>query len=260
MNNPAPGDRFKGRQKGSAYGTVAILAVLGAVVVVLGIKLVQESKLVANDEAQQSLATAAAATAQAELAQSKAAAAQFQSSLTKAAAQQADLQTQLDQSKEASSRLQSLADEEKAHTADLQSQLDKAKAQVSDLQTQVSDDAAGAAAVLEQVKGQEADLQSQVKKAQDNVAQLQAWFLKARHLPVTTSFEKVAGGRSFTLHVTNLYAQPLNVSIAITGAVNTRSQKNAIDGGATLDVETLTAGENVVVSSDGYDPVTLSVQ
>jgi len=229
-------------------------------VIALGLIAGHLNTQLADVQKQLAQSAAAATQAQAELAQAKAASAQLQSQLQKADSQQTDLQTQLDQSKVAADHLQSLADEEKAHGADLQSQLDKAKAQVSDMQTQIADDSAGSAALLEQTKSLNADTQAQLKKSQDDISQLQSWFVKARHLPVTTAFEKVDGGRSFTLHVSNLYAQPLSVGIAITGAVNTRTQKNSIDGSATLDVEKLTAGENVVISSDGYDPVTLSVQ
>ena len=79
-------------------------------------------------------------------------------------------------------------------------------------------------------------------------------------MPVTTSFEKIHGGRSFTLHISNLYLQPLSVDISITGPEKTRSQSNVIGGGGTLAVEKLAAGENVVIASDGYDPVNLTVQ
>jgi hypothetical protein len=260
MNNPARRQELKGRLNGSAYGTVALLVVLGAVVVVLGIRIGRQGRELADTKQQLTESQAATVQAQAELTKAKAATAQVQSQLEKANIQIADAQAQLGQEKDATKQMQSLVDEEKSQVTDAQSQLKSARAQVTDLQTQVNDDAAGSAALLDQTKAQVGDLQAQVKKTQDSVDQLQSWFQANRHMPVTTSFEKVDGGRSFTLHVKNLYSRSLTVAIAVTGAVNTRSQDNSIDGGATLDVPKLTAGENVIISSSGFDPVTLSVQ
>ena len=79
-------------------------------------------------------------------------------------------------------------------------------------------------------------------------------------MPVTTSLEKVQGGRSFTLHINNLYLQPVSVDISITGADKARSQHSIIGSGATQNVEKLAAGESVSITSEGYDPVKLTVQ
>jgi hypothetical protein len=260
MSTPARKHVGKGGLVGSAIGLIAVLIVLGALVLILGVKVRRLNGELADTQKQLTQSTAANAQLQDQLTKAKAATVLVQSQLDKETTLAGDLQSQVVQAKADTARVQSLADDQNAHVTDIESQLKKTKAQVSDLQNQISDDAAGSSAVLEQAKAQDADLQAQIKKANDNVERLQSWFLKERHLPVTTRFEKVEGGRSFTLHVTNLYVKPLDVSIAIAGAVNTRTQKNSIEGSATLDVETLTAGESVVISSDGYNPVTLSVQ
>jgi hypothetical protein len=79
-------------------------------------------------------------------------------------------------------------------------------------------------------------------------------------MPVTTSFQKVHGGRRFILQIKNLYLQPLTVTVTVTGPGKNRSQSNIIGGGGTLNVAELSAGEKIVVASEGYDPVNLTVQ
>jgi len=217
------------------------------------------------------------ADAQKQLADSKSAGAQAQSDLDKAKSQAADLQTQLektkaqlsdtksllDQSKQATAAVQAQLDKSKAQAADLQARLDKSTTQVADLQNQLNQSSAGSAQLLtqlDQAKIQTMDLQARLQKAEGDLSQLQPLLLKARHMPVTTSLEKGHGGRSFTLHINNLYMQPLSVDIAITGPDKTRTQSNVIGAGGTLLVDKLAAGESVVVASDGYDPVNLTVQ
>ena len=116
------------------------------------------------------------------------------------------------------------------------------------------------AAQLDQAKIQSMDLQSRLQKAEGEIAELQPLLLKARHMPVTTSLEKVHGGRSFTLHINNLNVQPLSVNVSITGPDKARSQTNIIGASATLNVEKLAPGETVVIASDGFDPVTLTAE
>jgi hypothetical protein len=103
------------------------------------------------------------------------------------------------------------------------------------------------------------DLQARLQKAEADITQLQPLLLKARHMPVTTSLEKTHGGRRSTLHINNLYLQPVTVVITVSGP-QTRSQNNVIGGGATLSVEDLASGDNVVIASEGYDSVNVAVQ
>jgi hypothetical protein len=112
---------------------------------------------------------------------------------------------------------------------------------------------------MDQAKIQALDLQARLHKAEADIAQLQPMLLKARHMPVTATFEKTHGDR-FTLHINNLDRQPLTVSVTVANAGKTRSQSNVIGAGATLNVEKLTAGDSVTVAGDGYDPLNLTVE
>ena len=50
------------------------------------------------------------------------------------------------------------------------------------------------------------------------------------------------------------------MDITIAGPDGAHTQTGTIDGGATLNVVKLAAGEKVIVASEGYDSVTLTVQ
>jgi len=207
--------------------------------------------------------------AQADLEKARAASADLKSQLEKAKSRAGDLQSQLDRAKAQSADLQAKIDAAGAQSADLQAKLDKASAQAADLQGQLNEAAARSsqqAAQLDQAKARAADLQARLQKSEGEIARLQPLVQRARHLPVTMSVEKAHGGPfslasagGLTLHVSNLYLEPLSVVVAITDPDGTRSQSAAIAGGATLKLEKLADGDTVVVSSEGYDPVTLTV-
>ncbi|HXQ80315.1 MAG TPA: hypothetical protein VN775_03320 [Opitutaceae bacterium] len=274
MNDATTPQQEKTRSPGSCYALLAGCLVLAIVIIVLGVKvhrLNAQAAQVPDLQAQVTQAKSDTALAQAELDKAKAASTLVQSQLDKAKSQQSDLQSQLVQSKAASTQMQSQLDKAKAQSTDLQSQLDKAKAQSADLQAQLSQAAAGSSQLLSQLdqeKSRSMDLQSRLQKAESEIAQAQPLILKARQMPVTTSLEKSHGGPfdlasargSFTLHIKNLHPQPVSVAITIAGPEKTRSQTNTIGVGATLNVDKLSAGEKVVIASEGYDPVALTVQ
>jgi hypothetical protein len=81
----------------------------------------------------------------------------------------------------------------------------------------------------------------------------------ARYLPVTTWLDKVEEGR-FTLHIGNLYLQPLRVAITIAGPEATRTQSCVVGAGATLHIKNLASGERVSIAGPGNDPVILTVE
>ena len=112
---------------------------------------------------------------------------------------------------------------------------------------------------LDQTKIQSLDLQARLQKAEADIAQLQPMLLKARHMPVAATFEKTRGDH-FTMHVNNLDQQPVTVNVTISGGGKTHSQTNVIGAGATLNVEKLSAGDDVTVASDGYEPLKLTAQ
>ena len=191
--------------------------------------------------------------------------------MDKAKGQSADLQSQLDRAKSQSEAVQSQLEKETGRSAELQAQVDRASAQSADLKTQLGDDAARLsqlAAQLDQSKSQSADLQSRLHKAEGDIAQMRPLAQKARQMPIETSYETVRGGpfefvnsrSSITLHINNLYLEPFNVDITITGPSKSLSYSITIRAGGTLSVEKLAAGDKVDIASQGYDPVSVTVQ
>ena len=63
-----------------------------------------------------------------------------------------------------------------------------------------------------------------------------------------------------TLHLNNLDQQPLTLNITITGSGKTRTQTNVVGAAARLDVDKLSGGDTVSISSDGYDTVNLTAE
>jgi predicted nuclease with TOPRIM domain len=263
----------KSGQAGPFLGTLAACIVLAIVIIVLGVKVHHLNAQAADTQAQLTDAKSGSALAQAGLDKAKGQQADLQSRLDKAKSQQADLQSQLDKAKsrqaDMQSRLDNAANEAKARSADLQSQLDKAKSQLSDLQAklnQANDGSSRLQSQLDRAVSQSMDLQSRLQKAEGEVARLQPLALKARHMPVTTSFDRSHWGgsfpmqNSFMLNIVSRSSQPLKVNITIAGPEKTRTQSNVIEVGTTLKVERLAAGDKVVIVSEGFDPVSLTVQ
>jgi len=242
---------------------IAVCVVLAIVIIVFNAKVHHLNATATDAQTQLTQAKAQAAQAQADLDKAKAQSADLQSQLDKAKSQQADLQSQVDQSKNASADLQSQVDKAKSQLADLQSQVDKAKAQSADVQSeldQANSQSAQRLTQLDQAKSQAMDLQSQLNNAQSDIAALRPLAARARHMPVSTSIDKSFWSSSYTLHVTNSYPQPISVNITVSGTGKPRSQSNVIAGGGSIDVEKLSAGDKVVITGDGYDPVNVGVQ
>jgi predicted nuclease with TOPRIM domain len=263
MNDATAPNHDKAKKAGPLLGILITWLILAIATIVLVVKVHKRDASLADTQKQLAQAKSDGAAVQAELDKAKTASADLQDQLTKAKSQQSDLQTQLDQSKDASNQLQAQLDKAKAQAVDQQAQLDKSKAQAVDLQNQLNQATAGSTQLLsqlDQAKIQSMDLQSRLQKAESDLAQLQPMLLKARHMPVTTSFEKEHWGHGSTLHVNNLDPQPLTVNIAITDSGKTRTQSNVIGAGATLNVEKLSSGDSVVIASDGCDPMNLTVQ
>jgi septal ring factor EnvC (AmiA/AmiB activator) len=262
MNEATVRHQKKKAQAGSFLAAVGACLVLAIVIIFHVLKVHHLKSQLADSQKQLTQAKADDAQNKTDLDKARSQAADLQSQLDKTKSHQGDLQAQLDQAKEATNLQQGQIDKAKADAADLQSRLDKAKAQSADLQGQVNQANAGSAQLvtqLDQAKIQSMDLQTRLQKAESDITQLQPLLLRARHLPVTTSFEK-HGDRAYTLHVKNLYLQPMSVDITISGTGETRNQSNVIGGGGTLNVDKLAAGDNVVIASDGYDSVNITVQ
>ncbi len=261
MNQATTHHHQRKAQSGLFLALVGACLLLAIVFIVHILKVHKLEHQVDDTQKQLTAAKADATQAHADLDKAKGQASDLQSQLDQAKAHAADLQAQLDQTKQGTTQLQAQLDKSKADFADLQTKLNSSKAQAVDLQGQLSQANAGSAQMvtqLDQAKIQTMDLQARLQKAEADLSQLQPLLLRARHIPLTTSMEKTHG--SFTLHIKNLYLQPLGVDISISGPEKTRSQTNVIGGGGMLDVDKLNAGENVVVASDGYDPLNLTVK
>jgi septal ring factor EnvC (AmiA/AmiB activator) len=263
MSESKPAVKSKRKLPTLLIGILASFALLAILIIALGIKDSRLKGQVADDEKQLADAKKDDSQTQTQLAQANAKSADLQTQLNKANDQLKDAKSQVDQAKQATAGLQAQMDRATVQMADIQSQLDKSKAQSADLVNQLNDATAGSARMLTQIdqdRIQAMDLQDRLHKAESDIAQLQPLLLKTGRIPVTASFEKAAGGRNFTLHISNLYPEPLSVNVAVAGAETHRSQSAVIGGSGSFDVEKLTAGESVVIASSGYPPLDLTVQ
>jgi septal ring factor EnvC (AmiA/AmiB activator) len=265
MNDAKTTPREKARKTGAfaLLGTFAACIIFAVILIILGAKLHRRDAQLADTQKQLVQAKSDGAKTQAELAKVQSSSGDLQAQLDKAKAQAADLKSQVDDAKSASTDLQSQLDKAKAETAEVQTQLDKSKAQSADLQNQLNQSTAGSAQLLtqlDQAKIQAMDMQSRLQKAEADISQLQPMLLKTRHMPVTTSFEKEHWGHAVTLHVNNLNPQPLSVNLTINSQGKNRSQSHVIGAAGTLAVGKLAIGDKVVIASDGFDPVNLTVQ
>ena len=214
----------------------------------------------------------------AQIAQANSKAEQARADLGLATARSADLQLQLDRAKSQTTDLKAQLDKAQARQSDLQSQLERAqadlrvqaeqaKAQVSEMQAEFqakiksSDDAlSGLRRELDQAKSQTEEMKAQLAKARGDLAKLQPLALKARALPLATSFEKNFWDRALTMHVKNLNPDPLTVRITVVGMGKASAKSATIESGRSLNVGNLAEGAKVVIESAGYDALTVTAQ
>jgi septal ring factor EnvC (AmiA/AmiB activator) len=237
-----------------------ILAVLAGI---LGFMLFQANSALSDTKTQLAQAKSDSAQAKADLGKATAQSADLQTQLGKANARSTDLQAQLRKSQGQLSDLQARLEKARSQQSDLQGQLDAAKTQTAGLQTRIGDADNRTAELrreLDSAKAQTADLQSQLARAKSDIARLQPIATKASAMPIATAFKKGFFSSGFTLHITNRNPDPLKVNVAIAGSTKTPPKSATIESGATYDVDDLPAGANVVITSDGYDPVNLTVR
>ena len=272
MNDATAPQQEKGKQQGLSWGLLAACLVVAITAIVLGVRAHHLTAQLSDSQAQ--LATAKAETSQAlaDLGNAKAVSADLQAKLDKAKAACGDLQSQLDTAKGACGDLQAQLDKaaaEKARqAADLKMQLGNTNAHSADLQVQLDQAAVKSSQLLAQLsqeKAQSMDLQARLQKAEGAIARLQPFAEKASRLPVTTYFNRSAwsgfgGQSSYTLSISILQPEPLKVDITITGGGKTVTKSGVIEYGATFRVEKLAAGDTVVITSTGYDPMNLTVK
>ncbi len=250
----------QGRRPRTPLGAIAIAIVLGIAVAALAAKYRQGSALLAD--------------ANADLTQSRSESAQAKTSLDDANARLAGLQRQLDAAKVQQADLKSRLDSETTQRSDLQSRLDKAQAelrsqraseriQMTESQARLDQAAAESAQLrtdLGQARSQAADLRSRLAKAESDLASRPAPAINLPVMPVEASFAKPFFSSAYTLRLRNLNPGPLTVAITVNGSNAPKARSAVIDGGATLAVGGLAAGQNVVVRSDDFAPLSLAVK
>lgn len=260
--SPLMNHNRKPNKGGVSVGILAAFLILLGLGIVLSVKIQRRDSQVADLQEQLADATSQAAKAQADLDKASSGTESLKAQIAKAAAGADDLKAQIAQDRLAATQQQDQIDKGRAQKADLQSRLDMSETQSAAFKSQLDQETAGSARMLtelDQSKIQALDLQGRLQKAEDDLAQLQPLLVKARHMPVTTSFERTHGDR-LTLHVNNLDRQPLTVSVTVDEAGKTRSQSTVIGSGASLNVEKLQAGDGVTVACDGYDTLKLTAQ
>jgi len=272
MNDATAPQQEKGKQQGWAWGLLAAFLVMTIAAIVLGVRSRHLAAQLSDSQAQVSGAKAENTQAVADLGNAKAACSDLQAKLDKAKGACVDLQAQIDKANadcvDLKAQLDKGAAEKAKQAADLQMQLDKANARSADLQAQLNQAGVKSAqlqAQLSQERVQTSELQSRLQKAEGAIERLQPFAEKACRLPITTYFNKSAwssfGGQStYTLSISILQPAPLKVDIAITGAGKTVNKSGVIEYGSTFKVERLAVGDTVVISSMGYDPMTLTVK
>jgi hypothetical protein len=259
-----PPEEEEPKPAGTPSAVRAVGFVFAIIAVVLACVAYRLNSAVTNEKAQLAQAASENDQAKADLGKANARATDLQLQLDRGKSLRSDLQAQLDKAQVRQSDLQ--AQLEKAR-ADLRSQADKAEARASEMQAEfqakinsANDDSSRLRKDLDQARSQAEDLKSQLAKAQSDLARLHPLALKARVLPVTTSFEKNFWDRGFTLHVKNLSPDPLKVNITITGTGNAFAKSVAMEGGGSINVENLAAGTRVVIENAGYDTLSVTAQ
>lgn len=253
----------KDQRAGTSVGILALCFVLAIVSIFLGTRIHNQNVVLADVKAQLAQASSKAAQAQADLDAAKVQSTALQAQLQSDQTQRSDLQSQLVQANARSVSLQAQVSRDQGQRSDLQSQINSSKAQFAAMQAQLNtanQESSALSAQLDQAKSHAGDMQAQLAKAQVDLTRVHPLLVQARQLPLTIAFERSFWDLGFTLHVSNPGSAALNLRIKISGTDRTRSQMAVIEAGATLDVPHLPAGENVLIASDGYDPLNLTAR
>jgi multidrug efflux pump subunit AcrA (membrane-fusion protein) len=247
-------------QTGASAGTtVAILAaclVLAIVAVYVAKGISAQNAVLADTKAQLARSVLKAEDIQARLDAATAQSAALQAQVAGDQGQRSDIQSRLDQARAQSAGLQAQLASDKNQLTVLQAQLDQAKAQLD----RASKESASSRVQLDEARRQAADAQAQLAKAQRDLVKVRPLIIEARKLPLITTFEKSFWDQGFTLHINNSGASTITLKIKISGGDAPRAEMAVLDAGATVNVEHLHPGENVALSSDGFDPIKLTAR
>jgi multidrug efflux pump subunit AcrA (membrane-fusion protein) len=250
----------KGCRAGASVGLLIACVVLAVVALYLATRLHSQGAALADVKALLDRSGSKAQESQANLDKATAQASALQAQLSTDESQRANLQSRLDQSMAQSAGLEAQLTRDQGEESALQAQLDQAKAQTAAIQAQfdrASQEASVFRTELDQARSQVADSTVQLEKAQGDLTRLHPLIVAARQLPLAATFEKSFWDQGFTLHINNPGTAALNLRITISGADKAHVKTAVIEGGATLNVGRLPAGENIVIASDGFDPLNL---
>jgi hypothetical protein len=251
--------------KGSeaSFGLRAACCILVLATLVLAYTVYQENSTVADTRTQLAQATDEGARTRADLDKANVKVADMQVQLTRAAGKSANLQAQLATAQSQNSDLQAQIGKARSQDSEMKAQLDSAKERLSEARAQVglaNDNSALLRKGLDAAKAQVADLQSQIARAQATAGSTSTQApAPLAAMPVAATFEKALWTGEFTLHVRNTSPGPLNVAITVEGSRGQAPISATIKGGSTCDVKDLAQGTNVVLTSNGFSPVNLTV-
>jgi hypothetical protein len=248
---------------GTSARILAACLVLALVSIYLGLRLHGQNAELAAARSQLAESNSKAVAIQASLDTAKAQASSLQEQLVGDQGQRLNLQSQLDQARTQSAALQAQQARDQSRLSDLQAQVDQEKARSAGIQARfdrASQETSSVQAQLEQTKTQAAAAQAQLVKAQGDLTRLHPLLVEARQLPLTAVFEKSFWDQGFALHLSNSGTAPLKLTIRITGQNKPRAEMAEIEGGETLNLGRLPAGEHVVIASDGFDPLNLTAR
>jgi septal ring factor EnvC (AmiA/AmiB activator) len=243
------------------FGMIAACVILAVAAIVLAFSVHERNGLVADLRTQLNQASSDITGLRSDADKANTTATGLKAQLDSAQGQLADFKSQLDQAQSQKSAAQTQLTKVESERSALQRQVDSDKAQLADSQSQLgqaNDKVSGLSKELDQAKSQSADMQAQLAKAQGDLTNLQAPAQKAQSMPISTEFKKSFFGSKFTLLVTNLNPDTLNVSITVAG--RNAPVTAAIKSGATFDVDGLAAGTNVVIAGNNYASVNLTAQ
>ncbi len=253
------------RRRAGSAGFIIVSLLLLAAVGFLAYQLNQRNHLITDLRAELSQASSATTGVKADLKQANAKSVDLQSQLDAANLQITATQAQLQKNQESGAGLQSQLEQARAEA---QAQQEKDKSQLADLQAQVTQANSMVAGLRNDVaaaRKEAADAKGQLAKAMEDMAKLQpaatvATAAPVRPLPMSTEFKKGFFSSTLTLQIRNTGSNPLKLNLGITGSDKTPSTYATVEAGDSYKLEGLAPGAQIVVSSEGYEPVTLTAR
>jgi septal ring factor EnvC (AmiA/AmiB activator) len=254
------GEHTKHRAGSLGYAIVGIILV--AAILVLALKLKQEGASLASVQNQLEQTNSDLTAAKASLAASEGKATTLQSQLDQVRRENNDLQTRVKNAEDANATFQTQLSQAKA---DAQSQQRKLQTQVDQMEAQVNladESTARLKQDLTAAQRQNEELKAQLAKAQEaaSAATAPMKVAAARPLPLASQFKKSFWGGSFTLELKNQGSAPLNLNLEITGSDKTPSRAATIESGGTFKLSDVAPGAKIVVTGEGFQPMTLTAQ